>query len=489
MRKRFEQQLEIGLMPISETPVFKSRDDIPALVIALLKIFNTPEYNTRIFSILEEKILKGKKKTGRMGLSLWQIFVLAEFRHALNLNIDRLHYMTNSDSTLRQLLGIEREAGFKKEKISLQRIKDNMNLLDEETLLKINDIIVEFGHKKVFKKKEEEALRLKTDSFVVQSTVHFPTDYSLLRDSSRKALDIIKWFKKKYSDIEGWRKINDWYNELKNLSRTLGTVSSRGGRNRQIALTKATKQYLTKVMALRKKLLSEKDKLPASEMIDLLQILELERFIELMDKHIDLVERRLIKGEKIPHEEKMFSIFEEYTEWIVKGKLFPPVELGKKTSITTDQYHLIVDVFVHDHQADSEVILPIAKRVLKKYSVDSLSTDKGYWNKDNKETLQGQIPCLVMPKKGKLNQEQYQQEHSKEFIKLRNKHSAVESNINEVEHRGLNRCPDKGYDHFKRYIAATVTAYNLHRIGKEMLKQKSRQEEKLHKKKRKKTAA
>ena len=47
-------------------------------------------------------------------------------------------------------------------------------------------------------------------------------------------------------------------------------------------------------------------------------------------KHIDLVERRIIKGETIAHNEKLFSIFETYTEWITKGKQNPSVELGKK---------------------------------------------------------------------------------------------------------------------------------------------------------------
>ena len=164
MRKRFEQQLEIGIMPISETEVLlKSRDDVPALVATLLKIFNTLKYNKKIFRILEDKILRNKKNTGRNGLNLWQIFVLAQFRLALNLDYDRLHYMVNSDSTLRQLLGIETETGFEKIKIGYQRILDNVQLLDDNTLRKINEIIVELGYD-VFKKKEVEALSLKTDS-------------------------------------------------------------------------------------------------------------------------------------------------------------------------------------------------------------------------------------------------------------------------------------------------------------------------------------
>ena len=75
-----------------------------------------------------------------------------------------------------------------------------------------------------------------------------------------------------------------------------------------------------------------------------------------------------------------------------------------------------------------------------------------------------------MPKKGKLNEQEKEAEHETQFIKLRHKHSAIESNINKLEHRGLDRCPDRGYAHFKLYIALGITAYNLHKIGNQLLK-------------------
>jgi len=98
--------------------------------------------------------------------------------------------------------------------------------------------------------------------------------------------------------------------------------------------------------------------------------------MELLEKHIDLLERRVIKGEQIPHEEKMFSIFEEYTEWVTKGKLRPNVELGKKLAITTDQFNLIVDYQIMEHQADSEIVPELADRISSLYNVESWSFDK-----------------------------------------------------------------------------------------------------------------
>ncbi len=471
MRKRFEQQLEIGVKPISATPVLlKSRDDMPALIMALLTIYKTPAYNEHIFSILEESIMKGKKETGRKGLNLWQIFVLAQYRLAFNLDYDRLHYMTYSDSTLRQLLGIETEDGIERRDISYQRIIDNVHLLNDSTLKKINDVVVKFGHNEVFKKKEEVALFAKTDSFVVESNVHFPTDYNLLWDASRKILDIVNWFAGKYPSTEGWRKSHDWYASLKNLSRAVGQASASGGKGKTDRLLKASKQYITKTTALNSKINKTKDNLPIVDPIDLVKIIELERFIELLEKHIDLVERRLINGEKIPHDEKMFSLFEQYTEWITKGKSRPNVELGKKLSITTDQFGLIIDYHIMEHEADSEIVLSIADRVLSKYNIISWSFDKGYWHRDNKYILNTKVPNVIMPKKGKLNKQENEEEHTRKFKKLRNKHSAIESNINELEHNGLDRCPDRGFHGFKRYIGIGIVAHNLQRIGKELIK-------------------
>ena len=239
-----------------------------------------------------------------------------------------------------------------------------------------------------------------------------------------------------------------------------------------------TKTYLTKASSFRDKLEKSKNDFPVNEIKDVVMLMELERFIGLMEKHINLVERRIIKGEKIPHEEKLFSIFEEYTEWITKGKQRPNVELGKKVSITTDQYGLIIDYYIMENESDSEVVLSTADRILSKYKIYSWSFDKGYYHTDNKWLLGTEVEKVIMPKKGKRTKQETEEEHTRSFKKLKNKHSAVESNINELEHSGLDRCPDRGYHGFKRYIGIGVIAYNLQRLGKQLLKQEIERQEK-----------
>ena len=63
-------------------------------------------------------------------------------------------------------------------------------------------------------------------------------------------------------------------------------------------------------------------------------------------RQLDQVRRRLLDGETIAHEEKVFSIFEPHTRWIVKGKAGVPVELGLPVCILEDQ-HQFVPSHVH----------------------------------------------------------------------------------------------------------------------------------------------
>lgn len=147
----------------------------------------------------------------------------------------------------------------------------------------------------------------------------------------------------------------------------------------------------------------------------------------------------------------------------------PNVELGKKIAITTNQYNLIVDYRIMDHESDSTVVPELKERLGKKYSIQCWRFDKGFWSKENKRLLSEATKTHVLLKKGKCNKKEAEEEHQDIFKKLRNKHSTVESNINELKHHGLDRYPDKGYHNFKRYIGLAVYAYNLKKISVEII--------------------
>jgi len=472
MRKRFDAQLAIGCTPIQEVKIpAKTRAHLAALLEALQYIYIHPQWNERIFSLLSDKIIKGKKQTGRSGMSLWEIFVLAQVRLCLNISYDELHYRSNYDQLLRGILGVMPTDYTLGKQYEYQNIYDNVKLIDDDLLRQINEVIVEVGHE-VFKKKGKAALHLKTDSFVVETDTHFPTDYNLLWDSARKCIDCAEKL-----DIRGWRKSRNWHNRLKGLMRAVGNAGHGGGKGKQQRVIQAAQAYLKKARALERKVYHVLHTHISDQLVDIARMELLRYYHQMLTKHIDLLDRRLLKGEKIPHHEKVFSIFQSYTEMIKKGKSNPSVEIGKNLAITSDQYHLIVDWQIAERQTDNQLTLEIARRISGKYNVHSHSFDRGFSDMTDKAQLQEFIPLVIMPKKGRRNATQKAEESTPVFIRYKNRHNAVESNINELEHRGLDRCPDRNWPGFKRYVGLAVTAYNLHRIGRELLARRREEEQ------------
>jgi hypothetical protein len=191
----------------------------------------------------------------------------------------------------------------------------------------------------------------------------------------------------------------------------------------------------------------------------------------MLDKHLDLVERRLLREEKIAAAQKVFSLFEPHTEWIQKGKLRPNVELGHRLLVATDQHQLVQDYDVPVGGADVDQSVAVADRLLGRYGagqIASLSFDKGFTRAVDREVIGLYVPTVVMPKRGKKTAAETQREQDKKFVALRRQHSAVESDINALEHHGLNRCLDVGLAGYLRYVGYGVLSYNLHVIGREL---------------------
>lgn len=465
MRKKFEVQYELGATPIENLSIpTRSRDEMPPVLRALQYIYTTPELNEKVFELLDSKVRRGKKQTGRPGMTLWEILVLATIRLTRDADYDHLHYMASTDNLIRGLLGVCRFGETKKE-YSLQSIKDNVGLIDDETLAKINDLVVEAGHQLV--KKKDEKLNVQIDSYVLESNVHFPTDVNLLYDAARKSLQFASRFAAE-AQIPGWRKAEYHIKQFKSQSRLLGKLFYSRSKNKEEKLQEAAKDYLKLARKLLQKLNDAEAEFEESAKRCIKQevlLLELKYYKGCLYKQTDLVQRRIIDGQTIPHSEKIFSLFEPYTEWLQRGKAGKGQELGLKLTIARDQFGFILIHELMQKQQDKDMAVPVAKTILEKYDIQSMSFDQGYWTPLNYRILCELVPDLVMPKKGKLNQEEYERQHSKTFIALRKQHSAVESAINSLEHHGLNRCPDKGLPHFKKYAALGILACNLHKLG------------------------
>ena len=493
MRKRFDPQLTLGTVLISDVELpLRSRDELPPILGTLQYIFGNADLNESIFKILEKKICDGKKKTGRTGMDLWHVLVLAVIRHGMGINWDTLELMANDFALVRGILGVHNPVSDMNKSLKItfnrQSVIDNVSLLDDALIHDINMLIVDAGHKIVNKKKAEEplVLELKTDSYVLETNVHFPTDLNLLWDSMRKCLDMVGKLAKAsgISYMPGWREIKSYRLKLKSLFRRT-TVQVFNGRSEKMKIQlvneyiEQSRKLVTDCNALMKSLETTTNKKIKAI------VKQLNEYCTYASKFDNQIERRLINKEVIPAEEKVFSIFEPDTEWITKGKLNKQVELGHLLLVTTDQHQLIVDYKVMEDEKDPAQVPPLMERIKENFKgikICSHSFDKGFYSKTNKEAVKdAKVENVIMPKKGKLNKMQKEEESQLLFKQLRNAHSAVESNIHSIKCHGLARCMDKGTKHYKRTVGLSVLAYNLHIIGNTILADERKKQDILEK--------
>jgi hypothetical protein len=298
---------------------------------------------------------------------------------------------------------------------------------------------------------------------------------NLLWGASRKCIDICGWFRDNENE-KGWRKSKSWEREIKSIFRASPKAGGSGGKNKEERVQRVVSDYLGLCKKLSFKVDIALNKPTCfSNTSAFVKNIELSYFYEMLIEHIDLLERRIINGEVVPSAEKLYPIFETHSEWLSKGKKLNPVEIGHNVLIATDQFNFIIHHKVMHGRTGAQITQETASALVLKFpnQINSLSFDKGFYSLKNREFVEDLIPNTIMPKKGKRNKEETLKGHGAKSIRLRNAHSAVESNIHQLEHNGLGRCPDKGKENFNRYAALGVLAYNLHKLGEHLGKKQT----------------
>ena len=480
MRNVIPLQLQLGETDIAEIQFDpRSRDDIPQLLCGLQFLYTDKALRETIFTALE-KLISDDVDTGvgRPGMHLWQILVIGTLRINLNWDYDRLLEMVNNHKTIRQMLG----HGIRNEddQYSLQTLKDNIGLFTPEILDELNQIVVKAGHQ--FLKKKDGDLKGRCDSFVVETDGHFPTDISLLSDAIRKVVTLTADLSQEFG-LTIWRQSEFNLRQFKKLYRKAQKMKHSSSKDEK----KKARQQEAIILAHNELIKQAEGFLQkANATLELIgpqtceEIIEKEHVIERYVAHalrqINQIERRVIDDEKIPHEEKVFSIFEEHTEWISKGKAGVPVELGLRVCIVEDEFGFILHHNVMRKQTDDQVTVSIMEETQSRFSdFNGCSFDKGFHSPSNQTQLKELLKFPVLPKKGKRNKEEQARESDDVFKASRRQHSAVESAINALEVHGLDKCPDHGIDGFERYVALAVISRNIQKLGAEIRKQAEEQ--------------
>jgi len=196
---------------------------------------------------------------------------------------------------------------------------------------------------------------------------------------------------------------------------------------------------------------------------------ELQYFLGATEYISDLATRRVLEDQKIPHAEKVFSLFEPDTEMINRGKVPYPYEFGHRVLIVEDSAGFILKAQVMEAgQTDEKTPVRLMTELQDRFDgkIKAASFDKGFWSPDNLKELSAIVPLPVLPKKGKRSASDAAREGSKPFGKMRKWHAGVEAAIHALQAgNGLGICRDKGSDGYRRYLALGVLGRNLQQLG------------------------
>jgi len=506
MRNRIKTSFENGKPELGQIDIpnikldLKSRDQIPKMLLGLQNLYMDKNTLEEVFKILETEVILNRGiqvENGRPGMDLWQILVMGTLRLNNNWDYDHLENMVNSHNEIRLMLGLgiwDNDSKFKR-----KTLINNFSLIPYQAFDQISELVVKAGHR--FLGVDEEELKTRVDSFVMEANVHHPTDSNLLMDSVRKIFHVI-WFLETFFGSEI---IDQSKNELKIVKglftkirkmRRSNSKKDKVKERRNIAIKEAHYTFLEKIQKLLFKVKRAFDNISIeifeeSEII--WKLTELSSYIDYADYHIDLISRRVLQGETIPQCDKIYSIFEYYTQWISKGKAKAPVELGLRVAVMDDQYGFIlnsqvmfqtieeqmetqdIDEITRKQITDEKIAIPFTKEALKKFAnIRSISFDKGFHSPDNQTEIKELIKDVILPKKGKLSKKDKVSHAADIFVKGRVRHSGIESSIHALENHGLDMCPDKGLPAFRRYVSCAVLARNLQVLGDHIQKKYSK---------------
>jgi len=476
-------QMQLGEIDIADIQLdARSRDDIPAILRGLQFIFTTPCVREKVFACLEKMLgTHIDTSNGRPGMMLWNIFVLAAVKLGSSCDYDRLQELANNHLTLRQMLG---HSGWgKPHHYALQTVIDNVSLFKPDVLLDINQIVVDAGHT-LLNVDSSESLKARCDSVVVETDIHYPTDINLLWDAMRKLIETTGRACEK-TGIAGWRQYR--FN-LKQLKKKFRKIQNSRYSNSKDETKKQEKMelihalyvdYLCAAQALIVK--SEQALIDLAQHGDILTILQIDSFIAHAERQIDQIDRRVLKGEVIPHGEKVFSLFEPHTEWVSKGKAGVPVEFGVRVCVLEDHHQFILHHRVMWQETDDKIAVAMVEDAKKRFpSLGQCSFDKGFYSRKNVIKLNEILDVNILPKKGGLNKAEKEKTQQEDYRQARRQHSAVESCINNLDQRGFDRCLSTGREGFERHVGLSVVATNVHRIGL-ILQRQEREKQKKEK--------
>ncbi|HEX2226831.1 MAG TPA: ISNCY family transposase [Gammaproteobacteria bacterium] len=440
----------------------------------LNRISDLLDHQLKIIERVRQDLQRGLKKpaTGRPAMTSTQVLRSLILMRVKNWDFRELCERIADGYTLRRFTNF-----YSRRVPKHDAFNRAFNKLRPQTLQAINELVV----KAAVELGVEDGKRLRVDTTVTETDVHHPTDNTLLWDVVRVLTRLVGRLAKIFPTA-----IDNFPNRTRCARRRMQELQRMTPRQRHTQqkrkyrqLIKITQQVLDNARAVLEK---TKDQDTVGLMDDI-AIGELRRkidhYCQLAGRVIDQGRRRVLNGEQVPTQEKIYSIFEPHTNLIKRGKVQKPIEFGHKIFLAETTHGLITQYHVLEgNPADQIHVSPSLERHQQTFGLppEWYSSDRGFFSNENiKACHNAAVKLVCIPQAGgKRTPQQQALEKSSAFKKGQRFRAGIEGRISVLfRGRGMKRCLVEGLERFEVMVGAAVLTNNLMTIA-HLLNQKQK---------------
>ena len=410
------------------------------------------DQHPRILEWVAADLIGGQMKpTGRQGLSVESILraAIVKQHHQFSYGELEVHLVDSNTFSAFCRLGLTNP--------SKSALQEGISQIRAETWEKINRALLTSAHAKGI----ETGRVVRTDSTPIETNIHKPMDSELLWDAIRVMARMMEEAKKTFPEL-------GFCNRTRAAKKRLLKLRFK---SRQVDQTQMYRDLLGYTIETIAYMEGAFGRMPLTEPKWAGWHAEAKRIVALAGRLVSQTKRRVLEGKKVPVDEKIFSLFEDHTDIVVKGR--QDITYGHKVNLTTGQSGLVLDLVIEKgNPNDVDRAVAMIGRQIDIYgrSPRQCAFDGAYASKANLREIKALGVTDVMFQKKKGLEVTDMAKSPWVYRKLRNFRAGIESVISCLKRAfGWKRCTWKGLARFEAYTWASAVAYNLATLGRRLI--------------------
>lgn len=400
-----------------------------------------------------------KPTTGRTGLTAPQVLRSLILMRVKNWDYRELRERIADGYTLRQFTHFDSHRVPKHDAFNRA-----FNRLTPATLHAVNDAIIQAAVDLGL----EHGTKLRVDTTVVETDIHHPTDNTLLWDVVRVVTRLVQHL---HDVVPGG--VGPFTNRTRAARRRMYEIqrmTAKARHTQQVPTYRALLRVTAQVVEQARDIVTRMS-VPAADIMTAVKVdamrQEITHYCALGDRVMSQTRRRVLQGEQVPAEEKLYSIFEPHTDLIKRGKIQKPLEFGHKVFLAESDRGLITQyrVLTGNPADQTHVTLSLDRHTeMFGHAPHVYSSDRGFFNEANLTACKtAGVTCPCIPQAGGMRSaEREALEKSRAFKHGQRFRAGIEGRISVLfRGRGMKRALVEGREHFELLVGAAVLANNL----------------------------